>query len=163
MRACIFLRKPITAFPVQTNTATVSSSTPNMITDVRYYGHGHGGAAAAGIIGGLAAGAIIGSAAANNGYYYGSGSYAYEGESYAYAPGPVYVAPSYRGNRGYYGGGSARVGPATDDLKRSLRKIYDCHVRPLQQAASLVLNFWSELGNGCSTRSTGTPFSRLKI
>ena len=63
---------------------------PNMVTDVRYYGrgyggryygrgygyggYGYGGAAAAGIIGGLAAGAIIGSAAANNGYYYGSGS-----------------------------------------------------------------------------------------
>jgi len=60
-----------------------------------------GGAAAAGIIGGLAVGAIIGSAAANNGYYYGSGGY-YGPGPYAYAPAPIYVQPRYRG--GYYGG-----------------------------------------------------------
>ena len=108
---------PSQAFPALTNTATVSSSMPNMTTEVRYYahghgyGHGHGGAAAAGIIGGLAAGAIVGSAIANNGYYYGAGPYAYEDDPYAYAPGPVYVAPSYRGYRGYYGGGSGACWP----------------------------------------------------
>jgi hypothetical protein len=41
----------------------------------------HGGAVAAGIIGGLAAGAIIGSAAAQGPYY---------GPGYYYGPGPVY-------------------------------------------------------------------------
>lgn len=109
---------PSQAFPALTNTATVSSSMPNMITDARYYGrghgHGYGGVAAAGIVGGLAAGAIIGSAAANNGYYYGSEPYAYEDDSYAYAPGPVYVVPryrGYRGYRGYYGGGSGACWP----------------------------------------------------
>jgi hypothetical protein len=44
----------------------------------------HGGAVAAGIIGGLAAGALIGVAAANGPYYYGYGP------RYYYAPGPVY-------------------------------------------------------------------------
>src|SRR6478736_4475388 len=82
----ISFASPSNAFPVLTNSATVNSSMPNMVTDVRYYGrgygghyygrgygyggYGYGGAAAAGIIGGLAVGAIIGSAAANNGYYY---------------------------------------------------------------------------------------------
>lgn len=105
------------AFPVLTNTATVNSSMPNTVTDVRYYGrgygghyygrgygyrgYGYGGAAAAGIIGGLAAGAIIGSAAINNGYYYGGGPYAYYGAGpYAYAPGPIYVRPRYYGGYG---------------------------------------------------------------
>jgi hypothetical protein len=108
---------PSNAFPVLANSVTVNSSMPNMVTDVRYYGrgyggryygrgygyggYGYGGAAAAGVIGGLAAGAIIGSAAANNGYYYGSGGY-YGPGPYAYAPAPIYVQPRYRG--GYYGG-----------------------------------------------------------
>jgi hypothetical protein len=108
---------PSNAFPVLTNTATVNSSMPNLVTDVRYYGrgyggryygggygyrgYGYGGAAAAGIIGGLAAGAIIGAAAANNGYYYGPGPYAYGASPYAYAPAPIYVRPRYYG--GYYG------------------------------------------------------------
>jgi hypothetical protein len=109
---------PSNAFPVLTNSATVNSSMPNMVTDVRYYGrgygghyygrgygyggYGYGGAAAAGIIGGLAVGAIIGSAAANNGYYYGPGGY-YGPGPYAYEPAPIYVQPRYyRG--GYYDG-----------------------------------------------------------
>lgn len=45
----------------------------------------HGGAVAAGVIGGLAAGAIVGSAVANSPRYYGG--------PYAYAPGPVYYGP----------------------------------------------------------------------
>jgi len=114
----ISFASPSNAFPVLTNSETVNSSMPNMVTDVRYYGrgygghyygrgygyggYGYGGAAAAGIIGGLAVGAIIGSAAANNGYYYGSGGY-YGPGPYAYEPAPVYVQPRYyRG--GYYGG-----------------------------------------------------------
>jgi hypothetical protein len=109
--ACVLaisFTNPSNAFPILTNTATVKSSVPSLVTDARYYGrgyggryhgrsNGYGGAAAAGIIGGLAAGAIIGSAAANNGYYYGPGPYAYDAEPYAYAPAPAY--------RGYYGGG----------------------------------------------------------
>jgi hypothetical protein len=43
----------------------------------------HGGAIAAGIIGGLAVGALLGAAAANGPYYYPPGPY-------YYAPGPVY-------------------------------------------------------------------------
>src|SRR6187549_4098108 len=83
---------PSKAFPVLTDTLAVKSSTPSLITDVRYYGRGYGhggryygygrgygGAAAAGIIGGLAAGVIVGSIAANSGYGYGP---------YAYSPGP---------------------------------------------------------------------------
>ena len=114
----ISFASPSNAFPVLTNTATVNASTPSMVTDARYYGHGgryygrgygYGGAAAAGIIGGLAAGAIIGSAAANSGYYYGPGPYVYDGGPYAYSPGPVYVQPRYYG--GYYNGGSGACWP----------------------------------------------------
>ena len=112
---------PSQAFPAMTNTATINSSMPSMVTDVRYYGrgyrggyygrgHGYGGGAAAGIIGGLAAGAIIGSAVANSGYYYGPGPYAYGGGPYAYEPAPVYVQPRYyRGD--YYDGGAAPCWP----------------------------------------------------
>jgi hypothetical protein len=115
--ACVLaisFANPSTAFPVLTNTATVNSSMPNMVTDVRYYGRGYGGhyygrgygyrgygygGAAAGVIGGLAAGAIIGAAVANSGYYYGPGAY-YGPGPYAYAPAPIYVRPRYYG--GYY-------------------------------------------------------------
>jgi hypothetical protein len=120
----ISFASPSNAFPVLTNTATVKSSMPSMVTDVRYYGRGYGGhyygrgygyrgyggAAAAGVIGGLAAGAIIGAAAANNGYYYGPGAYGYYGAGpYAYAPAPIYVRPRYYG--GYYDGGAAPCWP----------------------------------------------------
>ena len=113
----ISFANPSNAFPVLTNTATVNSSMPNMVTDVRYYGrgygyrgYGYGGAAAAGVIGGLAAGAIIGAAAANNGYHYGPGPYGYYGAGpYAYAPAPIYVRPRYYG--GYYDGGAAPCWP----------------------------------------------------
>ncbi len=51
----------------------------------------HGGAIAAGVIGGLAVGAIAGSAAANaNGGYYGAPAYAP-----AYAPPPAYEGGCY--------------------------------------------------------------------
>lgn len=114
---------PSNAFPVLTNTATVNSPMPNMVTDVRYYGRGYGGryygrgygyrgygygGAAAGVIGGLAAGAIIGSAVANSGYYYGPGAY-YGPDPYAYAPAPIYVRPRYYG--GYYDGAAAPCWP----------------------------------------------------
>jgi hypothetical protein len=118
----ISFTSPSQAFPVLTNTATVNSSMPNMVTDVRYYGRGYGGryygrgygygGVAAGVIGGLAAGAIIGSAVANSGYYYGPGysygpgPYAYGGGPYGYVPAPVYVQPA---PRGYYGGGGCWV------------------------------------------------------
>ena len=100
---------PSKAFPVLTDTLTVKSSTPGLITDVRYYGRGYGygrGAAAAGIIGGLAAGAIVGSIAAN-GYGYGPG-YAYGPGPYAYSPGPYgpyeYDPGPYDQGPAYYGG-----------------------------------------------------------
>jgi hypothetical protein len=102
---------PSKAFPVLTDTLAVKSSTPSLITDVRYYGRGYGGgryygygrgyggAAAAGIIGGLAAGAIVGSIAANSGYGYGP---------YAYSPGPYgpyeYDSGPYDHGPAYYGG-----------------------------------------------------------
>lgn len=118
----ISFANPSNAFPVLTNTATVNSSMPNMVTDVRYYGrgygyrgYGYGGAAAAGVIGGLAAGAIIGAAAANNGYYYRPGPYGYYGAGpYAYTPAPIYVRPRYYGGYyygGYYDGGAAPCWP----------------------------------------------------
>ena len=102
---------PSKAFPVLTDTLTVKTSTPSLITDVRYYGRGYGGgryygygsgyggAAAAGIIGGLAAGVIVGSIAANSGYGYGP---------YAYSPGPYgpyeYDPGPYDHGPAYYGG-----------------------------------------------------------
>src|SRR5512144_906137 len=102
---------PSKAFPALTDTLAVKSSTPSLITDVRYYGRGYGGgryygygrgyggAAAAGIIGGLAAGAIVGSIAANSGYGYGP---------YAYSPGPYgayeYDPGTYDHGPAYYGG-----------------------------------------------------------
>lgn len=100
---------PSKAFPVLTDTVAVKSSTPSLITDVRYYGRGYGGgryygygrgyggAAAAGIIGGIAAGAIVGSIAANSGYGYGP---------YAYSPGPYgeYDPGPYDHGPAYYGG-----------------------------------------------------------
>lgn len=102
---------PSKAFPVLTDTVAVKSSTPSLITDVRYYGRGYGGgryygygrgyggAAAAGIIGGLAAGVIVGSIAANSGYGYGP---------YAYSPGPYgpyeYDPGPYDHGPAYYGG-----------------------------------------------------------
>lgn len=101
---------PSKAFPVLTDTLAVKSSTPSLITDVRYYGRGYGhggryygygrgygGAAAAGIIGGLAAGAIVGSMAANSGYGY---------RPYAYSPGPYgpYDPGPYDHGPAYYGG-----------------------------------------------------------
>lgn len=102
---------PSKAFPVLTDTVAVKSSTPSLITDVRYYGRGYGGgryygygrgyggAAAAGIIGGIAAGAIVGSIAANSGYGYGP---------YAYSPGPYgayeYDSGPYDHGPAYYGG-----------------------------------------------------------
>ena len=108
---------PSKAFPVLTDTLAVNSSTPSLMTDVRYYGRGYGGgryygygrgyggAAAAGIIGGLAAGAIVGSIAANNGY--GPG-YAYGPGPYAYSPGPYgpyeYDPGPYDQGPAYYGG-----------------------------------------------------------
>ena len=49
----------------------------------------HGGAVAAGIIGGLALGAIVGSAAAHGPYY------GYYGPVYYYGPGPVYYGACY--------------------------------------------------------------------
>lgn len=58
--------------------------------EARWRGHGHGGAVAAGIIGGLAAGAIIGSAAG-----YGPYGYGYGPGYYAYAPGPYYYGGCY--------------------------------------------------------------------
>jgi hypothetical protein len=54
----------------------------------------HGGAVAAGVIGGLAAGAIIGSAVANSPRY-----------GYAYAPGPVYYGPGCYWTRERYWNG----------------------------------------------------------
>ncbi|HEX3082819.1 MAG TPA: hypothetical protein VHQ86_06275 [Candidatus Saccharimonadia bacterium] len=109
---------PSKAFPVLTDTLAVKSSTPSLITDVRIYGRGYGhggryygygrgygGAAAAGIIGGIAAGAIVGSIAANNGYYYGPGPYAYSPGpygAYAYDPGPYDQGPAYYGGTHYY-------------------------------------------------------------
>ncbi len=57
----------------------------------------HGGAVAAGIIGGLAVGAIIGSAASHGGYYYGAPAY--------YAPRPYYYYEPdcyWRGERVWY-------------------------------------------------------------
>jgi hypothetical protein len=108
---------PSKAFPALTDTAAVKSSLPNLITNVRYYrrgygygrgryyGHGYGGAAAAGIIGGLAAGAVVGSIAANNGYYYGPGPYAYSPGpygAYTYDPGPYDQGPAYYGGTHYY-------------------------------------------------------------
>ena len=102
---------PSKAFPVLTDTLAVKSSTPSLITDVRYYSRGYGGgryygygrgygaAAAVGIIGGIAAGAIIGSIAANSGYGYGP---------YAYSPGPYgpyeYDPGPYDHGPAYYGG-----------------------------------------------------------
>ena len=102
---------PSKAFPVLTDTVAVKSSTPSLITDVRYYGRGYGGgryygygrgyggAAAAGIIGGIAAGAIVGSIAANSGYGY---------RPYAYSPGPYgayeYDPGPYDHGPAYYGG-----------------------------------------------------------
>ncbi len=57
----------------------------------------HGGAIAAGIIGGLAAGALIGAAAANGPYYYGPGDYN--------GPAPVYYGPGcYWTNERYWNG-----------------------------------------------------------
>ena len=110
---------PSKAFPVLTDTLAVKSSTPSLITDVRYYGRGYGGgryygygrgyggAAAAGIIGGIAAGAIVGSIAANSGYGYGPG-YAYGPGPYAYSPGPYgayeYDPGPYDHGPAYYGG-----------------------------------------------------------
>jgi hypothetical protein len=104
---------PSKAFPALTDTLAVKSSTPSLITDVRYYGRGYGygrgysGAAAAGIIGGLAAGVIVGSIAANNGYGYGPG-YAYGPGPYAYSPGPYgayeYDPGPYDQGPAYYGG-----------------------------------------------------------
>lgn len=103
------------AFPVLTDTVAVKSSTPSLITDVRYYGRGYGGgryygygrgyggAAAAGIIGGIAAGAIVGSIAANSGYGYGP--YAYSPGpygAYEYDPGPYDHGPAYYGGTHNY-------------------------------------------------------------
>jgi hypothetical protein len=106
---------PSKAFPALTDTAVVKTSLPNVTTNVRYYGrgygygrdryYGHGGAAAAGILGGLAAGAIVGSIAANNGYYYGQEPYAYSPGpygAYAYDPGPYDQGPAYYGGTHYY-------------------------------------------------------------
>lgn len=106
---------PSKAFPVLTDTVAVKSSTPSLITDVRYYGRGYGGgryygygrgyggAAAAGIIGGIAAGAIVGSIAANSGYGYGP--YAYSPGpygAYEYDPGPYDHGPAYYGGTHNY-------------------------------------------------------------
>lgn len=106
---------PSKAFPVLTDTVAVKSSTPSLITDVRYYGRGYGGgryygygrgyggAAAAGIIGGIAAGAIVGSIAANSGYRYGP--YAYSPGpygAYEYDPGPYDHGPAYYGGTHNY-------------------------------------------------------------
>jgi BA14K-like protein len=74
---------PSNAFPALTNTATVKSSMPSLVTDARYYrrgyggryygrGYGYGGAAAGAIIGGAILGGLLAAP-----YYYGGGPYYY--------------------------------------------------------------------------------------
>src|SRR5262249_58486860 len=64
---------------------------------------GHGGAVAAGVIGGLAVGAIIGAAAASGPYYgYGPGYYYADPAYYGYGYGGCYwTRPRVLGRRGW--------------------------------------------------------------
>jgi hypothetical protein len=104
---------PSNAFPALSNTATVESSVPSLVTDVQYYrrGYGYGGAAAGAIVGGAILGGLLAAP-----YYYGGGPYYYPGPGYyAYgsAPGSAVVycmqrfrsydphSGTYLGNDGY--------------------------------------------------------------
>ena len=66
------------AAPVPTSTTLLKSTVASDVTEVRWHGHGHGGAGvAAGILGGMILGGII----ASQPYYYGPppGYYGYAG------------------------------------------------------------------------------------
>jgi hypothetical protein len=77
------MRKTLTVLAAAATIATAAVSVPTD-AQARWRGH-HGGAVAAGVIGGLAAGALFSGAFASP-YYYGYGpAYAYE---------PVYAAPA---------------------------------------------------------------------
>jgi hypothetical protein len=86
---------PSNAFPALTNTATVKSSMPSLVTDARYYrrgyggryygrGYGYGGVAAGAIVGGAILGGLLAAP-----YYYRGGQYYYPDSGYyAYGSAP---------------------------------------------------------------------------
>jgi hypothetical protein len=90
---------PLNAFPALTNTTTVKSSMPSLVTDARYYGrgyggryygrgYGYGGAAAGAIVGGAILGGLLAAPYYAAPYYYGGGPY-YPGPGYyAYGSAP---------------------------------------------------------------------------
>ena len=100
------MKKTLTAM-LAAGTIAVAAFAGASDASARHRG-GHGGAVAAGVIGGLAAGAIIGGAIA------GSPAYGYP----AYGPAPVYVAPAGPGPGCYY----TRGRPVWDDYYGTWRR-----------------------------------------
>ncbi len=94
----IAMTAPASAGPLPGNIASIGTTAPQQMTDVRWRG---GGGVAAGIAAGIITGAIIAGAA--NPYYYGPGPYYYgPGPAYYDGPGYYYGPPPYYGPRTYY-------------------------------------------------------------